>query len=131
MSRKEFFLTNFKKSKKFRTFTSLHNSLRFCFHMQSVHNRDDYVKIRTENIVEEKQTNFNKYSSRRVTNYTFIFRLLQFNALQLEVILEKWTTNYCTSCEPIGFKMLLRDYIYLYFLVIESCDWTTLRAQLS
>ncbi|XP_055298045.1 zinc metalloproteinase nas-13-like [Sitodiplosis mosellana] len=39
------------------------------YHMQSTHDRDDYIKINYENIRTGMERNFNKYDLQRVTNF--------------------------------------------------------------
>lgn len=39
------------------------------YHMQSTYNRDDYVKVKYENIEAGKESNFNKYKDDTVSDF--------------------------------------------------------------
>jgi Astacin (Peptidase family M12A) len=39
------------------------------FHMQSAHDRDKYIRIKTKNITPQNLHNFNKYSNRYISYY--------------------------------------------------------------
>jgi Astacin (Peptidase family M12A) len=43
------------------------------YHQQSATDRDDYVKIRWENILEGHESNFNKYTNSQVTDFGFSY----------------------------------------------------------
>ncbi|XP_063707740.1 blastula protease 10-like [Culicoides brevitarsis] len=55
----------------FRLATIMHefiHALGF-YHMQSTHNRDDYVEVKYENIEDGKEHNFNKYDTEKVSDF--------------------------------------------------------------
>lgn len=65
----EFNLLILKKFNIFNKSISMYNIALGFYHMQSAHDRDNFVKIEWQNIKDGRSFNFNKYNSTVVTHF--------------------------------------------------------------